>query len=379
MTNAKQTAEVAASSSDAAILASQIGDGWRPAPLARLGRQFARNAVRDLPPAYFSFVMATGIVSIASHLVGFEYISYALFELNVVSILILWSLNIVRATLYRECFLADLRRHAISPGFFTMVAGTCVFGVQLVMIAHAPIIAGWLWLFAVLLWALITYAVFAALILSCAKPTLRQGLNGLWLISVVATQSIAVLGAFVAPAFSANREIVLFVSLSFFMIGCMLYVVIIAIIFFRLLFVGLKPLEMTPPYWIAMGATAITTQAGAALLTHADGSQVLADMAPFLRGFTLFFWSAGSWWIPLLIVLTVWAYGVRRAPMRYSPQFWGMVFPIGMYTACTFQLAAATGYDFLFIIPRHTIHVALVVWLLSFLGLLRQIVRGVLP
>ena len=168
---------------------------------------------------------------------------------------------------------------------------------------------------------------------------------------------------------------VLFLSLIFYMMGCMLYLNIIVLIFHRLTFIPLTLVEMTPPYWINMGATAITTQAGATLILYSGQSQLLTDLVPYIKGFTLFFWAAGTWWIPLLVVLGIWTYAVKRVPLTYTPQFWGAVFPMGMYTASTFQLARATGQDFLLVIPKMSIYVALVAWTLAFAGMLLQLGR----
>jgi len=37
------------------------------------------------------------------------------------------------------------------------------------------------------------------------------------------------------------------------------------------------------------------------LIIAAPGWALLNEIVPFLKGFTLFFWAAGTWWIPLLI------------------------------------------------------------------------------
>jgi len=98
---------------------------------------------------------------------------------------------------------------------------------------------------------------------------------------------------------------------------------------------------------------------------------------PFLRGFTLFFWAAASWWIPFLIALTLWRYLVRRDPLRYEPKFWGMVFPLGMYTTGTLQLARALDLPFLAPIPEAFIHVALAAWFATFAGLVIRLRRAI--
>jgi tellurite resistance protein TehA-like permease len=100
---------------------------------------------------------------------------------------------------------------------------------------------------------------------------------------------------------------------------------------------------------------------------------VLAPVAPFLPGFTLFFWAASTWWIPLLIALMLWRYVIRREVPAYEPALWGMVFPLGMYTTATFQLSRATGFAFLGAIPRAFIFVALAAWLIVFIGMLKHL------
>ncbi|HSB78910.1 MAG TPA: hypothetical protein VLM91_08990, partial [Candidatus Methylomirabilis sp.] len=56
----------------------------------------------------------------------------------------------------------------------------------------------------------------------------------------------------------------------------------------------------------------------------------------------------------------------------------GVVFPLGMYTACTFQLGMATGLGFLASIGRATISIAFLAWILTFSGLIRELTSSLL-
>ena len=60
-----------------------------------IGRLLADLA--DLSPAYFGMVMATGIVSLAAHLLAWPGIARTLFQLNVVVYAALWLLTMLRA------------------------------------------------------------------------------------------------------------------------------------------------------------------------------------------------------------------------------------------------------------------------------------------
>src|SRR5262249_48787079 len=208
------------------------------------------------------------------------------------------------------------------------------------------------------------------------KPRLEEGLNGAWLLTVVGTQAVSVLACLLVPVLSAvEPDVLLFVALVFWLIGSMLYIWLIALIFHRILFLPLSSGDLTPPYWINMGAMAISTLAGVCLVGEAERMPLLGELLPFLKGMTLLFWATATWWIPVLLSLGAWRHLVKRVPFTYEHSYWAAVFPLGMYTVCTQNLIRVFHLPFLGLVPTVFVWVALAAWGLTFAGLARHLVR----
>lgn len=330
--------------------------------------------IESMSPACFGLVMATGIISLSAHMQALPDIARTFFGLNLVFFALLWVLTILRLLRHPRRFFGDMADHLRAPGFFTTVAGSGILGSQFVVLSGNYRMGWLLWILAAVLWTFLTYAIFAALTIREDKPGLDRGLSGSWLLAVVGTQSLAVLGSLLAGhGGPISAPVLNFMALSLWLWGGLLYILLMALIFFRYLFLRFSPADLSPSYWINMGAMAISTLAGTLLIANAGESPFLSSLLPFLKGLTLFFWAAGTWWIPLLLVLGFWRHIYKRFPIQYDPLYWGVVFPFGMYAACTHSLERVLDLSMLHPLPTAFLYAALVAWLAAFVGLVHDI------
>lgn len=332
-----------------------------------------RKHVRTLNPAYFALVMATGIVSIAARLTGMLLVGRLLAGVGVVAYVVLVGMTLARVVFFPHAVFQDLIDHQRGVGFFTLVAGTAVLGSQNVILFGMYRSGMALWIVSGVLLLTIVYGVFAAFTVKEEKPSLAEGIHSGWLVAVVATQAVANLGAQIMQAFPAQMDKIAFVSLALWSAGGMLYIWMISLIFYRYTFFPLQADDLKAHYWINMGAMAISALAGAMLLRFSSGVALLQELAPFVKGFTLLYWATATWWFPMLIILAIWRHGYKRLRFVYDPLYWGMVFPLGMYTTCTFRLPEVmTGLSFLKPVAHYFVFVALAAWLFVFAGFLRS-------
>ncbi len=335
------------------------------------------STVKDLAPAYFALVMATGIISLTAKAMGLPILAWLLFWLNGAFYGVLWFLSFWRTLRFGRRLRADLTDYLRGPGFFSAVAGSSVLGSQFVVLAGQEMVALLLWGLSLILWLMLNYGLFTVFIIQRRKPSLEQGITGAWLLAVVAAQSLAVLAAILDARWEPMHRLEFnFIALSLWLWGGMLYIWIVVLIVYRYTFFRFSAKDLEPPYWINMGAMAISTLAGSLLIANGRDAPYLHSLLPFLKGFTVFYWATGSWWIPLLIALEVWRHGVKRIPVRYDPLYWSMVFPLGMYSLCTLHMAQSMDLPFLLPLGRAFFYLALFAWAITFYGMIRRLGSG---
>ena len=277
------------------------------------------RALRGVDAGSFTVVMATGILGVGARL---EHLAPLADELLAVACLA-W---LVLA--------ATLRLGATRS--FAVVAGTAVVGADFLLAGQDELALG-VWSLAVALWL-------------AAALTIRSAAAGS-LLTIVATESLAVLGA----ALDRQHEAPLrWPALCLWALGLTLYPPIAGAIVRR----SLRERRFEPTLWIVMGALAITTLAAAELFL--DRRALGVDVA-------LATWAAASAAVPLLAVAELrvrrWHHGAAR---------WSFVFPLGMYGVATHVLGAADRLDALVRLGTVFFGIGLAAWVVTAVGLARR-------
>ena len=332
-------------------------------------------AVRDQPPAYFAFVMATGIVSTGAFQLGPSWLSLALLAVASAGFVVLAAALVARLVLFRSRVVADLQAPERAFGFFTITAGLDVLGVRFAYAGH-PLVTAILAAIGAAVWLVLNYGVPASVLLAHARESVLGGVDGTWLLWIVATQSLSLVAAILLPTWPSQSVLLATVTTALWCVGLLLYLLVVALILMHWLTVPMTPGTFGPPYWILMGATAISVLAGARDLTLPAGIPVVRATAGFVEGFTFALWSFGTWWIPLLVILGLWRHLRGHWPLSYEPALWSVVFPLGMYSVATLTFGKVAHLAFMEPLARVMFWVAVAVWTLVAVAFLAQLTRS---
>jgi tellurite resistance protein TehA-like permease len=341
-------------------------------------RARAATAVRDLHPGYFAFVMATGIISTGAALLGPAWLSRALLVVASAGFIVLAGALAVRVARFRSRVAADIRAPDRVFGFFTIPAGLDVLAVRYSVAGH-PYVTTVLACLAAVTWLLLTYGVPAGLLLTRPGSSALGGVNGTWLLWAVATQSLSLTAAVLVPAWPSQSGLLAPAAVALWGVGLVLYLLLVSLIMLRWLTVPMTPATLGPPYWILMGATAITVLAGARILALPSTIAVIRATTGFTEGFGFALWAFGTWWIPLLVVLGLWRHLGHHWPLSYEPTLWSVVFPLGMYAVATEVFGKTTHLAFMPPLARVMFWISVVAWVLVAAAFLARVGRRTGP
>ncbi|WP_261796011.1 tellurite resistance/C4-dicarboxylate transporter family protein [Mobilicoccus massiliensis] len=329
---------------------------------------------RELPPGCFAFVMATGIVAVGAYQSGLETQAGVLLVIAALTWVVLAAMTVWRILRHRDRVLQDLRDPTRAFGFFTFVAGTNVVGSSIAALGR-PVPALVLLIVATLGWLVLGYVVPWSAVLGRQERPVLATANGTWFIWVVASESVAVCAASVEPHMPQYTHGLAIVAVLAWSVGLVLYAACAVFVSLRLLLYPLEPNELNPPYWVSMGAIAITVVAGARIV-EMHSAPIVDATRELIAGMAVVLWSFATWLVPVLVAVGIWRHWVHRIPLTYEAGLWSIVFPFGMYAVAGMYLGQADGLPLTSFVGRSWFWVALAVWSIVFVAMVTSMVRG---
>lgn len=311
----------------------------------RLAAYRFEQILEAIPPASGAVVRGTGIVSIGLLLDGEATLSLILLALDAAIWIGLVVLLPARAIRDLERFRADVR----TPAALTSIAGTGVLGTRLTLL-------GWTWAGAALL-------VFALVIwlglVPCVLHYWHVPTVGASFILTVATESLGLLAASLALALRSTW--LLYASLVPFALGLVFYALVLARFDFRQLTVG------SGDQWVTGGALAISTVTAGRIALATEHLGALPGGRGTLKEVALVLWVPTMLWLPILVVAEA-----THLRLSYNVRRWSMVFPVGMYAACSFVVGAVTGTRAITDFADVWVWVGVAVWSVVFVAMIRR-------
>jgi tellurite resistance protein TehA-like permease len=329
------------------------------------------SALRQLSPGYFAAVMATGIISVGLETEGRRLLSRILLVLAAVAFVALILLNGWRLLSHRTELVEDFTHPLRGFGFYTFVAAADVMAARIAT-THG-VLALWLLGVAAVCWLLRGYAVPWTTRLGAGEHPIVAAANGTWFMWAVGGQSVAVAAAVLGVVHPDSGTLPA-VAVGAWFLGVFLYAVDGVFVAMRLLAYDFGADDLTPPYWVAMGAAAITALAGAEI-GNLPTSPLLDTVGTAIRSGSLFAWVLASWLMPALFAMGWWRHVTHRVPLRYDANLWSIVFPLGMYAVASQRLGATDGFSALADVGRVWIWVSFAAWLVTSVAAAWHVVR----
>jgi tellurite resistance protein TehA-like permease len=188
---------------------------------------------------------------------------------------------------------------------------------------------------------------------------------------------VAIAAATLQPVYRELDRLLAAVAVFTWGVGLFLYAAAGIFVAARMMLYELRPVDLTPPYWVAMGASAITVVAGARIVNMADAPMAVASRG-LIAGASVVFWAFATWLVPVLVAAGWWRHVTHRVPVAYEPTWWSIIFPLGMYAVAGIYLGQADDLPLVGLIGRAELGVAFVAWLLVLGAMVTHVVRTVL-
>ncbi|KHE94032.1 MAG: hypothetical protein K8F52_17875 [Candidatus Scalindua rubra] len=333
---------------------------WKTIPLQALSIKWywlSRGTINILQLASYSVNTRWFIVAIAAAMMSLSSSSYgyntASPYLLITGLGVFFTVAVfmsIKAVIYYEDLLIELLDPAKMLYSHSLVGLVSLMGICVSRLFGWYTVANIFWFAAIVLWIGITLSSFTILFLyhKSESRKIEDILNGSWFFVTIGTQFTALLSIDVAGQVTGHALLIQFFSFALWSIGTFLYLIFITFMIWRLLFYQVTRDTELSSYWMNIGAAAVTTIVSAALYQQIQMTGgPLVELLPFLKGFSLFFWSVGLWWLPLLIILAIRKQISSSWLIPFTVGYWEIVLAICLFAAGTKQLTGLFDEHFI--------------------------------
>ncbi len=314
--------------------------------------------------------MGTGSLSSGALLLGMRGLSVALFAVAALAFALLCALAAVRVVRHPALIRADARDPGTAFAPFTFVAALAVLGTRADLDGHTA-------------WASVAVGLGIAGSLALAVPSLRMLrsraghlVTGTWLLPSVAVEALALLAAALGLRLRSNGYEA--VAVAMWLLGIPAYLVVIKAIVGQLRRLPVRGAGLTPDYWTVLGVPSLIGLAAARLsaaqdLSAASWLHAVYEPAAF-AGLTVSAVLAPAW-------IRLQARRLMRDPSsrRYSPAWWGLVFPTAIVSANAEVISETLRVPWLHPAAVVGFWCVLAAWAVLMLGLVRNLLHRSAP
>jgi len=304
-------------------------------PAAPIGR------LRGFHPGWFGVVTGAqpGLRG-AAHVVGVTFVLLA--WVAAIVIVIPYLQRLIR---HRDAAMTDLRHPIDGALYATFPAAFLVLGVATATVGGSILAAHTVFVIVAVLTAIgaplaVIAGVLFAYVLFSSEGIGGESANGGWFIPpVVAIIVPLALIPLLPHVNAADGRLLLLLGYAALGLGLLLFLLIAAVVFGRLIFHPLPPAQLAPSLWIGLGPIGVGSLA--LLRLAAAGHPLWGTSAPAVQAVSQLtaatLWGLGVWWLAIAAVLLI-RY-LRRGGLPYGVGLWGLTFPLGAYTVATLQIA----------------------------------------
>lgn len=297
---------------------------------------------RQLNPASFAYIMATGVVSMALYMSQWYLFSAGLLIAGVLGYFWLVFLFGVRFVMLGSAAFQRLHQVENQLKLLTFAAGSNALAARFALSGHIfpSMVLGAIGTVATVV---LIYAVFCTLLFHSTSSI--ESISPLWLLMAIASNSVGIVVTTLWDQGALADDLFLLGAFVFWSFGVFAYLSLMSLNIYRMFFLPFEGEDINPAYWTCMGAAAIAAFDGSKLLLVQHPPAFLEAVTPFLQGMVLLMWVWGTVWIPLLLAMGIWKHLYFKVPLSYQTSLWAVVFPLGMYTMATDIIQTSVHLD----------------------------------